>query len=126
MSDGRFEQSAEDYHWPPETDLELASYYGEVTLCYITDSEWGLEVGNNSSTPRKQSIGARQCINGNQLGNHVGAKQMSNRFCTWTSDPDGYYATSCGQAFELSNEAGLKDNGFIFCYHCGKRIKESK
>lgn len=51
-----------------------------------------------------------------------------NDTCTWTLDDsnDGeIWETSCGQAFSFT-EGGVEDNGFVFCYKCGKRISAAK
>jgi len=50
--------------------------------------------------------------------------------CIWEKDNDWYndnsYDTSCGQKFSLTNDAGLVENGFIYCSFCGKRIKSKE
>lgn len=43
--------------------------------------------------------------------------------CTWTKDPDGYWATDCGEAFEIA--AGSPDqNGLRYCCFCGLPLVE--
>jgi hypothetical protein len=42
--------------------------------------------------------------------------------CTWTYNPDGYWQTSCGDQFMISNEEGPSANGMNFCHHCGRRL----
>ncbi len=44
--------------------------------------------------------------------------------CIWKYDPDGYWKTACGQDFQLSNDYGLNENGFHYCYSCGKNLRE--
>lgn len=48
--------------------------------------------------------------------------------CAWTLDDsnDGdFWETGCGEAFRFT-DGGPTDNGFIFCYKCGKRIDAGK
>lgn len=60
-------------------------------------------------------------------GAFVAARERDEASCTWAYDRhDGCFATSCGQYFEITNEAGLKGNYFNFCHHCGKRIDEAQ
>lgn len=49
-------------------------------------------------------------------------------FCTWESaDEDlelgGTYATECGRLWQL-NDGTLKENGVVYCYHCGRQVKQ--
>ena len=53
---------------------------------------------------------------------------MSDQTCEWGFDEDdpelgGAWATGCGRLFEL-NDGTPKDNGMLYCYHCGKKLKE--
>ena len=41
--------------------------------------------------------------------------------CEWW-DEDGVWISSCGVAFQF-NEGDPKENGFAFCYKCGKPIR---
>ena len=48
--------------------------------------------------------------------------------CQWTYDDDTCsYDTDCGEKWQF-NEGTAKDNGVVFCHHCGRRafIRESK
>ena len=50
------------------------------------------------------------------------------KYCKWTyQDIDGFYETSCcgGEGFQF-NEGGVKENKFVYCPYCGKKIKEIK
>lgn len=48
-------------------------------------------------------------------------------YCTWTylSEEGDYYETSCGAAFTFNDDTA-ENNGFIYCYKCGKKIKTIK
>ena len=42
--------------------------------------------------------------------------------CVWIYDDiDDFWSTGCGEAFKLS-DGTPKDNGMVFCYHCGHRL----
>lgn len=41
--------------------------------------------------------------------------------CEWW-DEDGVWASSCGVAFQF-DEGYPAENGFKFCYRCGKKIE---
>jgi hypothetical protein len=45
--------------------------------------------------------------------------------CEWTEDIDGIYESNCGTLFEVNNGTP-KDNGMVFCHHCGRKIREVK
>lgn len=48
------------------------------------------------------------------------------KYCKWTYiDTDDFYETSCdnGQCFI---EGSVKENHYMFCPYCGKKIKENK
>ena len=40
--------------------------------------------------------------------------------CRWV-DNDDFWSTSCGRDFIL-NDGTPKENGMIYCYHCGKPL----
>ena len=51
--------------------------------------------------------------------------QGVRRVCRWKYDNAyGYYDTACGNA--VSFDAGIKDNGFLYCPYCGKRLSDAK
>lgn len=43
--------------------------------------------------------------------------------CAWTFDPDGYWKTSCGDQFQISDGTPAENN-MRFCHYCGLRITE--
>lgn len=49
--------------------------------------------------------------------------EFMNTSRVWVYDPDGYWKTGCGEAFQIS-EGGPAENGMLFCYHCGHPLKE--
>lgn len=51
---------------------------------------------------------------------------MSDKNCEWKDELDsGYYDTQCdnAQSFEVG---GVKENDYIYCPYCGKKIKVVK
>jgi hypothetical protein len=48
-----------------------------------------------------------------------------NMECIWTQDDEdsNTYSTDCGECFEIT-DGTPKDNGFKFCFYCGKQIKQ--
>lgn len=50
------------------------------------------------------------------------------KYCKWTyNDLDDYYDIQCyfGGGYTFV-EGGVKENHFVFCPYCGKKIKEKK
>ncbi len=47
--------------------------------------------------------------------------------CVWkySNDEFDFYETSCGYVFTLIDGTPI-NNDMIFCFHCGKRLEESK
>lgn len=43
--------------------------------------------------------------------------------CQWKWDSDGYFATSCGEAFTFT-EGGPSQHGFLYCPWCGDSLSE--
>jgi len=44
--------------------------------------------------------------------------------CKWVYDEEyDKWETGCGRHFQLSSDESLEKNGMIYCYHCGKLIK---
>lgn len=44
------------------------------------------------------------------------------KYCEWTYEESAYaYETSCGFLEET-----IKENKYVFCPYCGKKIKENK
>ena len=52
--------------------------------------------------------------------------KMNKQTCTWTNNEDGYYETSCGLEWCMTNDEGLKKNDMTYCPKCGKKIKDKK
>jgi hypothetical protein len=47
--------------------------------------------------------------------------------CQWRYEPYGeFYKTECGNDFVVTNRDNLKDNYFVYCTGCGKKIEEVK
>ena len=42
--------------------------------------------------------------------------------CTWAFSDEGSWLAGCGKEFEFTND-GPKENGFKFCYSCGKPLE---
>ena len=73
-----------------------------------------------------------KCLDGQPLTEQPMPKRivdLLNRdqdICLWSTaqddDFDTTWETSCGEAF-CFNEGTPKENGYIFCTHCGKRIQ---
>ena len=50
-------------------------------------------------------------------------KDMPSATCTWKYDNiHDYYETECGSSFMFSD--GEKEEGFVYCPYCGKKIEE--
>ena len=47
----------------------------------------------------------------------------NEHWCEWHGDSDGLWGTSCGKAFEFT-EDGPEANGFKFCPYCGNPLVE--
>ncbi len=45
--------------------------------------------------------------------------------CTWAYDVDGYFITSCGNAWSFE-DGGREENNCSFCPCCGGWIEESE
>jgi hypothetical protein len=45
--------------------------------------------------------------------------------CKWTYDDDGYYDTSCDNAFVFISDGPL-ENDFKYCPYCGREIEVSE
>ena len=53
-------------------------------------------------------------------------KEMINELeaaCTWTESVGGYWATDCGESFEI-HEGGPDENGLRYCCFCGRQLIE--
>lgn len=50
--------------------------------------------------------------------------ELDTDVCKWQFDDDGYFTTSCELWWNMSNEAGLKENNMNYCPKCGKPIRE--
>lgn len=57
------------------------------------------------------------------------------KYCEWKYEDDyNYYETFCDKTFYFTvsdktfyfTEGNCKDNEFLFCPYCGKKIKETK
>jgi len=47
------------------------------------------------------------------------------KYCKWTFDDiDCFYKIECGHSFTFTDGETAKDNHFVFCPYCGKKIKE--
>ncbi len=55
---------------------------------------------------------------------YFSAKKPVSVKCKWTLDEIGIYNTDCENSFQLSNDESLKDNEFVYCVYCGRKIKE--
>lgn len=42
--------------------------------------------------------------------------------CTWTEDSEGYYSTTCGEAY-VFNDGTPTQNNACFCHHCGGKLE---
>lgn len=55
---------------------------------------------------------------------------VEEKVCEWKDEEesffDGYWHTSCGNDFSISNSDTPNENGFKFCCYCGKTLKETK
>ena len=47
--------------------------------------------------------------------------------CKWkySGDPEYCYHTNCGEAFQFLS-GGLKDNNFMYCPYCSRKVEEEK
>ena len=45
--------------------------------------------------------------------------------CTWANDSDGFFATTCGRAFDFC-DGGPDENRFSYCPFCGRSIVVAK
>lgn len=43
--------------------------------------------------------------------------------CVWVQDGDGYWTTTCCNAFEFT-DGGPVENGARFCMFCGQLVEE--
>ena len=50
---------------------------------------------------------------------------MSEETCTWKQEDEygSWFYADCGMSF-CFNDEGVKENGFIYCPKCGKKIVE--
>jgi hypothetical protein len=44
--------------------------------------------------------------------------------CNWTFNDDGYYQTTCGNAWNFES-GGILNNGVVFCPYCGGTVLET-
>ncbi|MCJ7482631.1 MAG: hypothetical protein MUO31_06670 [Thermodesulfovibrionales bacterium] len=51
---------------------------------------------------------------------------MTGEKCTWKFNENAFYwETACGNANQFMDE-GPKENHYIYCPYCGKKIEETK
>ena len=41
--------------------------------------------------------------------------------CQWTEDADGVWESACGEMFIFETD-GPRENGFLFCPYCGRKL----
>lgn len=54
-----------------------------------------------------------------------GQREPGKEQCLWVQDLDGYWGSSCNQAFILTDGTPT-ENEMRYCCHCGKPLKEGK
>jgi DNA-directed RNA polymerase subunit RPC12/RpoP len=53
-------------------------------------------------------------------------KTKKKKYCCWKHEENGeYFSTKCGEAQCFSAD-GIKENKYVYCPYCGKKIQESK
>lgn len=51
---------------------------------------------------------------------------MKKKYCTWSEDYiDDYWYSDCNNQYVFT-DGGPKDNGFIYCPYCGRKLRQKK
>ncbi len=108
-------EECEKQHWRIPTSEEVSNTEIDYDLIWVSDPCFteGRAVLYNPKEDRVYLSNR----------NHMHYAVVIKLPCRWVPVDFNYFQTDCGNAFDLTNDESLEENGFKYCMYCGSEIE---